>query len=82
MIQTIIFGSLLMGLCFFGFGVGVFVFGKSGKREKCGTDPTQKHQSDEECPSQKHGLCPTIDTQGAAKMLNQSRLNFPKGNDE
>ena len=28
MIQTIIFGALLIGLCFFGLGVGVFVFGK------------------------------------------------------
>jgi hypothetical protein len=80
MIQTIIFGALLIGLCFFGLGVGVFVFGKSGKREKCGTDPTQTHQTqNEDCPSQQHGLCPTIDTTGAAKMLNQSRLNFPKG---
>lgn len=73
MSETILLGALLLTLCFIGFGIGVFFFGKTAHREACGTVPDAAH---EDCPSQKAGLCPVEDLSGTMKLAQKAKISY------
>ena len=70
---TILFAIAVLAFCFTCFGVGVFFFGKTANREACGTVPTAKN---EDCPSQKAGLCPGEDLSGTVKLAKKAQISF------
>jgi len=77
--ETLILAFIVVSICFIGFGVGVFFFGKMAKREQCGTVP--EAQSHEDCPSQKMGICPVVDTTGVVKMAHRARISYTPHHD-
>lgn len=74
--MTLFLATLVLTLfSFVGLGVGVLFFGKTAKREACGSVP---EIDTNECASQKAGLCPIEDRTGALKMQRHSRLSYSK----
>ena len=73
MMQLFFSTLVLMGLAFIGLGIGVLFFGKTAKRDACGSVPEIETN---ECASQKAGLCPIEDRTGALKMQRHSRLSY------
>lgn len=55
-------------------GIGVFFFGKKAHREPCGTVPHIK--PNEDCPSQRAGLCPIEDESGIMKLANKGKISY------
>jgi len=73
----IFFGTFIICIIsFICFGIGVLFLGKTAKHEACGRVPEIEVQN--ECASQKAGLCPFEDDTGALKMQRKSRLSYPK----
>ena len=62
----------VLALCFLGFGIGVFFFGKTAYRTECGRPEDVEHTGN--CSSKEAGICPIEDTTGALKMANKSRI--------
>ncbi|RAP34436.1 hypothetical protein DID77_01115 [Candidatus Marinamargulisbacteria bacterium SCGC AG-439-L15] len=52
-------------VCFFGFGLGIFFFGRKEIGAECGTVPGQET---EKCLSQEMGICPMEDKDGYLSM--------------
>jgi len=73
--KTILGALIVVGFSFFSFGVGVFLFKKKAFRTQCGTVPVPKN---EDCPSQKAGICPIEDKTGALKLALRSRITHHK----
>ena len=63
---------LVFGLCFLGFGVGVFFFNKTAYRTGCGRPEDVVHTGD--CDSKEAGICPIEDKTGALRMAYKSRI--------
>lgn len=72
-ITTILLAMGVLAFCFICFGVGVIFFGKTANRDACGTVPTPKN---EDCPSQKAGLCPGEDLTGTVKLAKRAQISF------
>jgi len=72
MMSTFLIVFVVVVVCFVGLGVGVLFFGKSGDRDSCGSVPKAQN---EDCPSQKAGLCPVEDKSGILKLLAKLKLH-------
>lgn len=71
---TLIFAFILTFVSTLGLGVSVFFFGKAANREACGSVPHVK--PNEDCPSQKAGLCPFEDKTGVVKMAKRAQITY------
>lgn len=76
MVEQLIGSFIICSISFILIGVGVLFLGKTAKHEACGRVPEIEAQN--ECASQKAGLCPFEDDTGALKMQRRSRLSYPK----
>jgi hypothetical protein len=76
MINIFIGSFIICSVCFIFIGVGVLFLGKTAKHEACGRVPDLEDQN--ECASQKAGLCPFEDKTGALKIQRKTRLTYPK----
>lgn len=76
MIEQLLGSFIICSISFVLIGVGVLFFGKTAKHEACGRVPELEAQN--ECASQKAGLCPFEDETGALKMQRKARLSYPK----
>ena len=74
-LATSILAMAVLAFCFVCFGVGVIFFGKTANRDACGTVPVPKN---EDCPSQKAGLCPGEDLSGTVKLAKRAQISFHK----
>lgn len=73
--ETLLFATGFVTISFIGLGVGAIFFGKSANREPCGTVPVPKN---EDCPSQKAGLCPVEDLTGTVKLAKRAQISYPR----
>lgn len=78
MLTLIILSTIILAICFIGFGIGVIFFNQTSDRISCGSVPDALSHTD--CPSKQHGLCPVLDKSGLVRIVNRSRVSYKKHN--
>jgi hypothetical protein len=67
--------AVVIGFCFGGLGLGIFLFGRKDISSECGNVPNHKTG---ECPSKAAGVCPTASKDNEALDMALTFSKFHK----